>query len=604
MDSSVMSVEKNSCVGCKVCADVCSRKAISFECDVEGFWYPVVDKSICNNCGLCVTKCPSKSEVIEDNNERKTYAAWNKDSGIRLDSTSGGVYYAIASYVLAQNGYLVGSRYSEDFKSAYHCYEDSFEGLAKLAGSKYFQSDTAGIYSQTQELLKTGRLVLFVGSPCQVSALNKYLGCQYDNLITVDYICKGVPSPLIHKKKIELYESKEKSQVVFYRDKYDKYAWTDFGEQIKYANGKEKFVSRWKDEINNCFVEKNMNIRPSCYQCKNRGANYHSDITIGDFWGVRAVTEHDNKRGVSALIVNSEKGQAFIYKTKDYLYLERRTLEEVKNGNPAYMKSVERPIDREVFFEHVAIKGLDSAVNYYAHRGVRRKLSDEKKVLKAKLRKWIPIIKEIKVINWSQFIKYNYFCSEVYRDRDTFLVPCKGTVINIEKGAKVYIHGNVFLNYYPCYKWAKQHTLFSVASGASYTANNRIEIAFGNTISVSSNASMSMGYLFTGVNTNIVCHHKMEFGNNVMLGRDVCVFDSDYHKIYDEKEKLINDDKPVIVGDSVWIGARSMVLKGSIIENGAIVSANSIVMGNIESNKVFINKREMKSVGQNVMWMR
>ncbi len=604
VDSSVISIEKNSCVGCKACADVCPRKAITFKCDTEGFWYPNVDKSICNNCGLCVNKCPSTCKVIEENDDRITYAAWNEDQDIRLESTSGGVYYAIASYVLAQNGYLVGSRYSEDFKSAYHCYEENFEGLAGLAGSKYFQSDTAGIYSKTHGLLKTGRLVLFVGSPCQVTALHQFLGREYDNLITVDYICKGVPSPLLHKKKIELYERKEKSQIVFYRDKYDKYAWTDFGELIKFANGKEKFISRWKDDINNCFVERNINIRPSCYYCKNKGANYHSDITIGDFWGVSAVTEHDNKKGVSALVINTTKGQDFIDKSKHYLYLERRTLEEVKNGNPAFSRTAERPSDREAFFEHVNGAGLDSAVKKYAHKSCRRKIIDKKKVLKAKLRKWIPIIKERKVIDWGKFIKYNYFCREVYRDNDAFLVTCKGTVINIEKGSEVNIHGNVFLNYYPCYKWAKQHTLFSVAAGASFTANNRIEIAFGNTVSVSSNATMTMGYLFTGVNTNIVCHHKMDFGNNVMLGRDVCVFDSDYHKIYDERENIINDDKSVTVGDSVWIGARSMILKGSIIDNGAIISANSMVMGNVEGNRVFINKREMRSVGQNVMWMR
>lgn len=601
---SVNNIEKNSCCGCKGCAEICPKKAITFETDSEGFWYPVVDEKVCNNCGLCKAKCPNQNTKSKEDNTRNVYAAWNRDQSVRLDSTSGGVYHALASFVLSKNGFLVGSQYSEDYKSAFHSYTDNAEGLDKLVGSKYFQSDTEGIYSKTKELLKTEKPVLFVGTPCQVKALYDYLGDDYANLITIDFVCKGVPSPLIHSKKIELYETKERSKVVFYRDKYDKQAWVDFGELVKFENGKEKFISRWKDDINNCFVEKNINIRPSCYSCTYKGKNYFSDITIGDFWGISAVTEHDNKRGVSLLFANSIKGQDLIEAAKEYLYLEKRTYKETLGGNPAILEAAQRPANRDKFFEDVSANGLEYAVKKYAKKDLSRKISDEKKVIKSRLRKWIPIVKDRKYIDWIQFIKYNYYCKEVKRDSDAFLVPCKGAVVQIKKGAKVVLHGNAYLNYYPCYKKAGQRTLFQVASTGEFIANNRIEIAYGNTISVDDNAVLEMGYLFTGVNTNIVCHHKISIGNNVMLGRDVCVFDSDYHKIYDINEEIINDDKPVYIEDCAWIGARSMVLKGSHIERGAIVSANSMVMGNVESNKVFINKREMKSVGQNVMWRR
>lgn len=605
MNTVVDKIQKGKCTGCKMCGDLCPKNAIEFTVNEEGYWYPQINEQLCVNCGMCVKKCPMIAESPKKYiSMQRTYASWSNNEQIRRESTSGGVYYEFAQKVLEESGYIVGSVYNDDYTAAYHIYSDSEEGLKKIMGSKYFQSDTAGIYEATLKLIKTGKTVLFTGTPCQVSALKNYLGEEYSNLITIDFICRGVPSPLMQKKKIELYENKNKSKVIFYRDKWKKDSWTDFGELVKFDNGKVKFISRWKDDINDCFIDKNLNLRESCYSCEYKNGNNASDITIGDFWGVKGVTEKDYKMGVSALIVNTEKGQGFIESLGKRIYLEKRTIEEIKRGNQAYIEAAKRPQKREVFFRQIEQYGLEKTVKMYTNKSFKKKLAIVKKLLKVKYRRFIPILKTFKRIDWFKFFKYNYFCSAVHREKDAYIIPCKGSVMQISPNANLIIKGNVLLNYYPCYKRGSQTTLLKVDRNGTFIANNRLEIAYGNTISVDKDAILSVGYFFTGVNANVICHHKISIGNNVMIGRDVCLFDSDYHTIFNENGEIINDDKEVIIEDDSWIGARTMVLKGSHIHSGAIISANSMVMGDVEANRVFVNKRESKSIGGNIIWER
>lgn len=595
---------KDKCTGCKMCGDICPVDAIYFETNDEGFWYPHIDKKKCIGCGLCDKHCPVLNESTQVEFVKEAYAAWNRDDVIRRESTSGGVYHVLAEYTLNCGGYIIGSAYTDDFCSAFHMYSNNHDGLLKIMGSKYFQSDTAGIYKKTKELLETGTKVLFTGTPCQIAALKKYLQKDYEELITVDFICRGVPSPKMQEKKIRLYENKEKSKVVFYRDKSDKYAWEDFGELIRFENGKEKFISRWEDDINNCFIHKNLNIRESCYVCEIKNGKNVADITMGDFWGIRGVTEKDLKLGVSALVVNTPKGKEFLNNLGEKLYLERRNLSEIASGNPAYVEAAKRPDKRREFFELVERSGLEKAVKSFTNKSIKGVLIEKKKIFKACHRRWIPVKRAAKYLDWFKFFRYNYFCKNIQRDKDAFLLPCKGTDLQLEPKAKIILHGNVLLNYYPHYKRGNARTLLRVNNNGTFIANNRFEIAHGNTISVDEGASFEAGYFFTGVGAKLICHKKMKIGNHVMLGRDVCVFDSDYHPIYNEFGEIINPDKEVTIEDNCWIGARSMILKGAHIHSGAIISANSMVIGEVEGNKVFVNKREAKSVGKTIIWKR
>lgn len=601
-NKTIESLDKNKCTGCKMCGDACPVGAISFTANNEGFWYPLVDSQKCVECGKCVKLCPI-SDSIKEAKSLDVYAGWLKDEEMRRDSTSGGIYYALADYVLQNNGYLIGSVYTDDFKGAYHIASDKKDDLARIMGSKYFQSDTQGIYAKAKQILDEGMRLLFTGSPCQIAALKKYLGKEYENLISVDFICRGVPSPLLQKKKIELYEKQEKSKVVFYRDKSKKHSWAHFGELIRFENGKERFISRYEDIINDCFIAKNLNMRESCYDCKYKNGNNYSDITIGDFWGVRGISPKDSIYGVSAIVVNTEKGDKLLVSLGDNICKMRRPQQMMTEGNPAYIKSPERPEEREEFFDAVINQGLEMALQKYNSKSLKSRIITKIYNIFRKHRHLKFLIRNILNINWLSFIHCNYLNRSVIRNNGSLVIPFWGAQVKISHNAKLVIDDDVLINTYG-YPRGNRNSFFIINKNANVHLYNRAEIAYDNTFSVAPDAELKAGYFFTGVGANIICRSKMTIGNNVMFGRDVCIFDSDYHDIYDMESNKINPDKEVVIGDNVWIGARSMVMKGSVIKEGAIIGANSTVTGLVEGNKVFLNKKESKSVGKEIFWKR
>lgn len=603
-------VKDRTCVGCKACENICKCDAISFRISDEGFWYPVVDDSKCVDCSQCYKICPAINMKKDNDYKRKVYAGWHRNDNIRLNSTSGGVYQAICEAFIKKfdNAEISGCVYTDDFKSAHHIISKQSGDLEKIIGSKYFQSDTTGIFGKIEEALQKGKKVLFTGSPCQVAALRNYIG-ENENLYMVDFICRGVPSPKIHRLKIELYERENNSKVTFYRDKSKEKGWEDFGELVRFQNGKKKFISRWKDYINDCFVSRNLNLREACFECPFKNGNNFSDITLGDFWGIKGVTERDLKYGVSAMVINSAKGESLLDIISDSIYYERRTINEIEKGNPAYVVPTTEPSNsiRQAFFRDVDYKGLRYAANKYSGK---RKLpvifnrSGLKQTIKVALRPYLWLLIYFKEVKWCSFVKYNFFDRRIKREKHTFFIPCKGSVIRLDKSAKINLKGNFWLNFYPGYARGKSSALLNVGPDGLLEINNRCEIAYDNTIAISNGAHLELGHFFTGVGTSVICNHHIKIGNNVMLGRDVSVFDSDYHPVYDEDGVRLNGDKEVDIEDCVWIGAKSMILKGSHIKRGAIVSANSVVLGEVSPERVFVNKRDSKSIGGTIIWER
>ena len=591
-ECTVGKINKTECIGCKLCAEVCCSHAITFSADREGFWYPQIEYEKCIKCGRCVESCPTTK--LRDTKELplQTYASWNKDNDERRNATSGGIFSVLGDYVLKKNGFLIGSRYEDDYKGACHTVVEDRDGFQRLKGSKYFQSATAGIFNKTKECLNTGREVLFVGTPCQVAALYAYLGVRPANLVTLDFICRGVSSPLLQKLKIEYYEKKARSKVVFYRDKYKKYAWIDFGALIRFENGKERFISRWRDEILHFFIMKNLNIRPSCYECRFKLGHMQSDITMGDFWHIDHVTEKDLRDGVSALMVNTEKGRAVLENVRESLYLCKKPLERVISGNPAYSDPPDRPVEREEFFETVQTGGWESALRKY--KTFRAENEKQKKYHEKRMKKrpYLQLIDDWKEICWRDFVHYNFFCKEVIRDKNAYIVPYKGAVIDIQDGAKLYIKGNASINYSPFYPRGNKQAVFQLRKGAQVHLNNRLELGYGAMVSVGENAYFESGYFMPRMGSNIICKSKMVMGENVGVGRDSCLMDSDYHPIYDEKFDQINEDREIEVGDNVWLGMHCLVLKGARIRDGSVVGSGSIVSGEVPEGKLFLNKRK------------
>ena len=348
-------VSKLDCVGCKACGDICPVNAIAYEIDKEGFWFPTINNDVCVKCGLCETPCPALKchyASAENYKEPKVYKVYHKDKNIRYNSTSGALYYGLADAFLKDGGYIVGCVYDDDWKGAHHFISNNYDGLKKIMRSKYFQSDTDGIYKQVKKLLDSGEKVLFCGAPCQVSALYGFVGKEYPNLYSVDFICLGINSPLVFRKFIEELEKTYKSEVQEVHLKNKSRGWTNLGTLVRFKNGKEYYGSIRTDPWVNSFISLRIHMRQSCENCKYKTFPRIADISMGDFWGLN-FTEEEEKYGVSVAMVNSPKGKLLLKNASENLIIETRTIQEATSGNPRILNCVKLNPRRTEFFERL-----------------------------------------------------------------------------------------------------------------------------------------------------------------------------------------------------------------------------------------------------------
>ncbi len=351
MEKMVDKIDKMDCTGCKMCRDVCPMNAILYETDSEGFWYPRVDYMKCIKCRKCIKTCPSLSEHRNaEAREPVVYAAWAKDDGVRLKSTSGGIFYVLAEQMIKQRGQIAACKYSDDFKSAYHVMGNTIEDLEAFKGSKYFQSDTEGIYKAVAEQLRQGNKVLFCGTPCQVAGLNRFIRPDEKNLITVDFICRGINSPMVFKKYVEDCEKHHGSSVKKVQLKNKNKGWTRLGTYMEFQNGKRYYRDRVTDPWVNGYVRGNLFMRPCCSECKYKEKIRVADISIGDFWGLDSTKENLFK-GISVIMVNTDKGAEYIELVKDKIFIEEHEYKEVSDGNGCLLKPSCMGEHRKEFFD-------------------------------------------------------------------------------------------------------------------------------------------------------------------------------------------------------------------------------------------------------------
>lgn len=374
---------KSVCCGCEACVQRCPKFCISFHRDQEGFLYPLVDESICIDCGLCERVCP----VIHQDEPRKplvAYAAKNQDESVRLSSSSGGVFTALAEYVIAQGGVVFGARFDESW-NVVHDYVETIEGLSAFRGAKYVQSRIGQSFLRAETFLKQGRMVLFSGLPCQITGLKKFLRKDYDNLITVELFCHGVPSPMVWKRFLEeevaIPHIRLKS--ISFRDKASGWKNYSFFYSQEDANGVQLHRMPFAKNLFMRGFLADLYLRPSCYHCPAKQFKSGSDLTIGDYWGVKlAHPELDDDKGVSAVLVNTDRGVK-ILQTVQHISLYASTFENVVKCNPALMKSAQEPAKRPLFFELLNQYKVSEIVVKLTHisflckmqRKIRRKLS-------------------------------------------------------------------------------------------------------------------------------------------------------------------------------------------------------------------------------------
>ena len=362
-DESTNMLPTKTCTGCKACGQKCGANCISFEVNQEGFWYPVVDESRCVHCNVCEQVCPVLHPVHIDDTESlpSAAAAWTCASEDRAASSSGGVFGVLAEAVIEKQGVVCGAALDEQLR-ARHIFVETHDDIQRLRGSKYVQSDVGDCYTGIREYLKVGRTVLFSGTPCQVGGLKSFLGRDYDNLITVDIICHGVPSPLVWEKYLERQKKDRKTEVLqaSFRDKTE--GWAKFSMKLRFEDGSEYRKTLKDDAYMKAFLE-NLCLRESCYQCSFKSVRRISDLTIGDFWGVdKIVPGINDDKGISLVILQTEKGQRLFRELENRLYCKPVDCRSAIDLNGAAIHSVYRHPFREYFFRKLPRADFDKLV--------------------------------------------------------------------------------------------------------------------------------------------------------------------------------------------------------------------------------------------------
>ena len=332
------------CTGCRVCEGVCPKHCITMVADEEGFLSATIDEDSCINCGLCVKRCPQNRGDLLHGNVLEVWAARLRDEQVLRRSASGGAFAGMALRVLHEGGVVYGVRWNEDYK-AIHCKAETEQELWPLLSSKYVQSDTGSTFGEVKALLQGGRKVLYSGTGCQIAGLKSYLNKSYDNLITIDLVCHGVTSPLLFQKYIELLSHKHEARIEEY-DFRDKSGGWGLGYKYKYKYKYKYGISSLSPYYKH-FLDGDA-YRMCCYSCKYASTERCGDITIADYWGIeRCHPDFFDTKGVSLVLVNSEKGKRFWQASGEDFKTQKSKLEYATKENhnlkyPTYLDKEKR----------------------------------------------------------------------------------------------------------------------------------------------------------------------------------------------------------------------------------------------------------------------
>lgn len=346
------------CTGCHACYNICPREAITMQEDKLGFLYPTINNDLCIDCNLCKKVCPV-------NNEKKllrpirTYAAVSKDYSILLNTASGGVASTIGKLILEEKGVYIGCC-GTDYKNVHHICIEQVKDLNKLMNSKYVQSRVGSIFLLCKSYLEQKKLVLFSGTPCQIAGLKSFLKKDYSNLITIDLVCHGVPSQKLLNDAMSIYKDGIQG-TLFFRSKEKGISFGIYSNNIKKDYPQDLYIRGF---INGLF------FRKSCYICDYSKYKRCSDITLADFWGLglKKETKLDCSKGVSLILVNTNKGNDLLEKYKSHFFIEERSLDEAILGNEQLQKPFKIHPNRNIFEKNYINMGFEKACIKYSKR--------------------------------------------------------------------------------------------------------------------------------------------------------------------------------------------------------------------------------------------
>ena len=604
--------DKSQCCGCNACGDVCTHKAITFRTDIEGFWYPEVNKELCIDCGLCEKVCPIiniKRLKRNDYDQPLCYAAIHKNYEVRFESTSGGLFSAFAEKMYRDKGFVGGAIVDTENGGIKQYISSNKNDLEKLRKSKYQQSNFEGFYLKVRDLLKSGEKVLVCGGPCQMAALRAFLNYkEYENLIILDYVCRGINSPLVAKKYGEYLEKKYQSKLVYSKAKNKELGWRTMAAKHKFENGKYIYIPAEKNLFTRGYLHTGVFCRPSCYNCQFKNFPRIADISLADFWGIEEIDKSmDDNVGTSLVLINSEKGKEFFNAISQKIKSSPVPLKKAIKGNKALIESLPFPtINRQNFFEDLNKTDFEAVANKYFPL-------PQKKSLKCKIIKFLKLWKSVLTCTpffdlkpKLQFIYYNFLCPQVKANvfEGAYILPHTNVVFDIQKGAQIELKAPLILGFKRT-KGSKTETRLLVENGGKMIIDSKICFGYGSDIEIFKGAT------FKSVNNGIerdsganmgltlICGDYIEIGQDVRIGRNVTIRDNNgghYMSIQGYK-----NTRPIKIGQHVWLCEACTLMPGSKIGDGAIIGAHSLVSSTIKPF-CLVSGNPPQVVQSNVYW--
>ena len=605
---------KTDCCGCNACGDACPKDSITFKTDIEGFWYPEVNIETCIDCHLCEKVCPiiNIKDLKKNDYPQPSHAiaAIHKNMQVRWNSTSGGAYSALAETILKEGGYISGAIYNEGFTGVHNYVTNNPDDLEKLRSSKYLQSNAEGLFKQIKELLSKGEKVLACGTPCQMAALRSFLCKGYDNLIIVDFICRGVNSPKVYRAYLDSLEKKYNSKVVYVKAKNKELGWRNLTRKVTFENGQSYYGVHMDDDFRRGY-HTNVFCRPSCYNCQFKGFPRMADITIADYWGIEKVDKNlDNNIGTSMILLNSKKGEHFFELAKDALEYKETPFETIFRGNIALRNSIEpAKIDRKAFFEDLDAHDFDYVTQKYyplvknQHKGLKSKI-------KAFVKPYIGLYRGVGLNPNTifKFIKVNFRKNTTCDLKaGNYIITKKSAVFDIHPTAKIKIDAPIVYGNNPvkgmtmptCLRMEANTTLEIHDGPLTRYGKGAYNLRYGAYIEVVNGGHLLIGQGAANVGLTIMCAKEVSIGNGVRIGRNVSIRDwNGPHVIVNNSYR---NHAPVHIEDHVWLCSGCTIMPGVTIGEGSVVAANSTVTKNVPPHSL-VGGSPAKVLKENIEW--
>lgn len=598
---------KEACCGCNVCGDICPKDAITFKIDNEGFWYPEVNKDKCIDCHLCERVCPVIHADELKNNDYKEplcFAVQHKNLESLFNSTSGSAFAGLAEAMYKRGGYVGGAIFNEDFSVRQYISAEK-KDLDIIRNSKYVQSDSRGFYKEVKLLLDKGNQVLVCSLPCQIAALKAFLKKDYDNLITVDLICRNINSTKVFKSYIGYLEETYSSRVKHIKHKNKELGWRQLTIKVEFENGKILYDTKDTSYFTFGFISTSVFCRPCCYDCKFKGFPRIADITIGDFWTAKSNIgdDFDHDLGTSVVLLNSERGKKFFENSKNLRSIPI-DFNTILPGNKALTESAfPALVDREQFYNDLDTMSFKNLAKKYIHVPTDRS-RNSKKIIKNILKFGYFQLHacDWSLATWIKNLHYNFFSKHIFGVSildGRYMIIEKHCVFNIGKDSKIQL-GGIFHFGIKRARGSKLESRLILDPRSTLITNGNVNISYGADIEVFTNAVLEFGSgCHTNINPTIICGEKITIGNNVAIGRDVTIRDNNgSHYI---SRKAYKTSHPIVIGQHSWLCEHSVILPGTKLGTGVIVTACSVVSGRHKSFTM-LNGNPAQVVDEDIYW--